>query len=178
MNQTMIVAIRAEFLRYKALGEKAIAQLSDQDLSVAPPGGGNSIAVICWHLSGNLRSRFTEFLTSDGEKPWRNRDEEFESRLVDRGELTAKWDRGWEVLLDTLASLDDAHLGATVTIRAQGLLVREALLRALAHVSYHVGQIVYAAKAMRGDEWQSLSIPPGQSAQYNRAPVLDRPPSS
>ena len=178
MDKTMVVAMRAEFLRYKALGEKAIAQLGEQDLSTSPPGGGNSIAVICWHLSGNLRSRFTDFLTTDGEKPWRRRDEEFESRQVTRDELKAKWDQGWSVLLGTLDGLDDTHLDASVTIRGQGLLVREALLRALAHVSYHVGQIVYAAKAIRGDAWESLSIPVGQSDQYNRKPVLDRPPTS
>lgn len=178
MNQTMIVAMRAEFLRYKALGEKAIAQLGAEELSASPPGGGNSIAVICWHLSGNLRSRFTNFLTADGEKPWRHRDEEFEARHVTGTELSAKWEQGWNVLLATLDTLDDSHLEATVTIRGQALLVREALLRALAHVGYHVGQIVYAAKAIRGDDWQSLSIPLGQSDQYNSKPILDRPPSS
>lgn len=177
MSNTMIVALRAEFLRYKALGEKAIAQLRDEDLSAPPPGRGNSIAVICWHLSGNLRSRFTDFLTSDGEKPWRDRDEEFEPRHVSGDELQAKWQEGWEVLLATLGTLDDTHLDATITIRGQGHLVREALLRALAHVSYHVGQIVYAAKAIRGHEWTHLSIAPGQSNQYNLRPVFDRPPS-
>jgi len=174
----MIAAMRAEFLRYKALGEKAMAQLGETELSAAPPGGGNSIAVICWHVSGNLRSRFTDFLTSDGEKPWRVRDEEFTPRHVSADELRAKWDQGWEVLLSTLHSLDDAQLDVTVTIRGQGLLVGEALLRALAHVSYHVGQIVYAAKAVRGSEWTSLSIPVGQSDQYNQEPILDRPPAS
>jgi len=178
MTQMMIIAMRAEFLRYKALGEKAIAQLGDQDLSASPPGGGNSIAVIGWHLSGNLRSRFTDFLTSDGEKPWRRRDEEFESRQVTRDEFRAKWDQGWNILLGELDSLDDTQLGVTITIRGQALLVCEALLRALAHVSYHVGQIVYAAKAIRADDWQPLSIPVGQSDQYNTKPVLDRPPSS
>ncbi|HVJ27364.1 MAG TPA: DUF1572 family protein [Vicinamibacterales bacterium] len=170
--------MRAEFLRYKVLGEKAIAQLKDEDLSAPAPGGGNSIAVICWHLSGNLRSRFTDFLTSDGEKPWRNRDEEFESRHVTGEELKAKWNQGWGVLLTALERLDDSHLDAAVMIRGQSLLVREALLRALAHVSYHVGQIVYAAKAIRGPEWNYLSIAPGQSNQYNLAPVLDKPPGS
>lgn len=178
MDQQMIAAMRAEFLRYKALGEKAIAQLRDDEVSAVPPGGGNSIAVICWHLSGNLRSRFTDFLTADGEKPWRNRDEEFEPRHVTGDVVRAKWEDGWNVLLTTLHTLEDAHLDTTVTIRGQGLLVREALLRALAHASYHVGQIVYAAKTFRGDEWNYLSIAPGQSERYNLKPVLDRPPSS
>lgn len=172
----MIDDVRAEFLRYKALAEKAIAQLNDHELSASPPGGGNSIATICWHVSGNLRSRFTEFLTADGEKPWRQREEEFEPRAVSAAELLAKWEQGWDVLLGTLADLSDHQLDANVVIRGQSLRVREALLRALAHVSYHVGQIVYAAKVRRGREWTCLSIPPGQSAQYNQHPVLDRPP--
>jgi len=172
----IIESIRAEFLRYKGLGEKAIAQLDGARLSTSP-GGGNSIATICWHLSGNFRSRFTDFLTTDGEKPWRKRDEEFEPRAVTREELFAKWEDGWRVLLATLDSLTDDDLERTVLIRGQNLLVREALLRALAHASYHVGQIVYAAKVALGDQWTYLSIPPGQSDQYNQQPTLDRPPS-
>ena len=172
----MIDAVRAEFLRYKELAEKAIAQLADHELSAAPAGGGNSIVSICWHVSGNLRSRFTDFLTTDGEKPWRQREEEFESRTVTRAELLARWQQGWDVLLETLASLDDTQLETAVTIRGQALHVREALLRALAHVSYHVGQIVYAARAARGPQWTYLSIPPGRSDEYNRQPVLDKPP--
>jgi uncharacterized damage-inducible protein DinB len=174
----MIDAIRAEFLRYKALGERAIAQLNDAELSAPPAGGGNSIASICWHISGNLRSRFTDFLTTDGEKAWRQRDEEFEPRSVTQGELLAKWEQGWDVLLATLAGLRDDQLEATVTIRGQALRVREALLRALGHVSYHVGQIVYAAKVARGSDWEYLSIPPGRSVEYNQSPVLDRPPKA
>jgi uncharacterized damage-inducible protein DinB len=172
-----VEAIQAEFLRYKSLGEKAIAQLDGAALSAPPPGGGNSIATICWHLSGNFRSRFTDFLTSDGEKPWRMRDEEFEPRAVSRDELVEKWEQGWGVLLATLDTLSDEDLERTVTIRGQGLLVREALLRSLAHASYHVGQVVYAAKAARGDNWTYLSIPPGQSQQYNEQPTRDRPPA-
>lgn len=173
----IIESIQAEFLRYKELGEKAIAQLDGAAISAAPSGGGNSIATICWHMSGNFRSRFTDFLTTDGEKPWRHRDEEFEPRAVTRDELLEKWEQGWRVLLATLGGLSDADLERTVTIRQQPLSVREALLRSLAHASYHVGQIVYAAKAARGDEWKYLTIPPGQSEQYNRQPTLERPPS-
>jgi hypothetical protein len=173
----IVESIRAEFLRYKGLGEKAIAQLDGAGLSAPPQGGGNSIATICWHLSGNFRSRFTDFLTTDGEKPWRRRDEEFEPRAVTRDELLATWEDGWRVLLGTLESLTDDDLEGTVLIRGQSLLVREALLRALAHASYHVGQIVYAAKVVLGDRWAYLSIPPGRSEQYNQQPTLDRPPS-
>ena len=173
----MIESIRAEYLRYKSLGEKTIAQLDGAALSAPPAGGGNSIATICWHVSGNFRSRFTDFLTSDGEKPWRKREEEFEARAVTRDELLDKWNEGWSVLLSTLDSLTDADLDRTVTIRNQGLSVCEALLRSLAHASYHVGQIVYAAKAALGPEWRYLSIPPGESDRYNLQPTLDRPPT-
>ena len=173
----IIESIRAEYLRYKNLGERAIAQLDGAALSAPPAGGGNSIATICWHMSGNFRSRFTDFLTTDGEKPWRQRDEEFEARAVSRDELLDKWEQGWIVLLTALDRLTDADLDRTVTIRKQALSVREALLRSLAHAAYHVGQIVYAAKAARGDNWKYLSIAPGQSERYNQDPTLEKPPA-
>ena len=168
---TIIESIRAEYLGYKALAERAIDQLSDEELSTEGPNGGNSIAVICRHVSGNLRSRFTEFLSSDGEKPWREREEEFQPRTTTRAELLATWEVGWEALLATMATLDDDRLMATVTIRGRPLLVHQALHRSLAHVSYHVGQIVYLAKAMRGKDWTFLSIPPGQTDVYNQSPT-------
>lgn len=178
MNPAQLVdSIRGEYLRYKTLAERAIEQLPEADLSRSGPGGGNSIAVICWHLSGNLRSRFTDFLTSDGEKPWRNRDEEFESRTVTRAELLAKWAAGWDVLLQTLSTLTDDQLDHGVTIRGQSLKVHEALHRSLAHASYHVGQIVFLAKEFRGSDWQSLSIPLGASEALNKA-MRARPQAS
>jgi uncharacterized damage-inducible protein DinB len=170
-----IDSIRAEYLRYRTLAEAAIEQLSDDQLSTPGPNGGNSIATICWHVSGNLKSRFTDFLTDDGEKPWRQREEEFKARTVTRSELLSKWNEGWDVLLGALSTLTDELLSRTVTIRQQPLLVHEALHRSLAHSSYHVGQIVYAAKAMRGKDWKYLSIPPGQSAAYNQAPTSEKP---
>ncbi|MGH8636509.1 MAG: DUF1572 family protein, partial [Burkholderiales bacterium] len=171
----LIQSIRAEYQRYKALAEGAIAQLDDAQLSVAEADADNSIATICWHVSGNLQSRFTDFLTTDGEKPWRKREEEFERRTVARTDLLAKWEQGWKVLYETLGTLTDEQLGITVTIRHQQLKVHEALHRSLAHMSYHVGQIVYVAKAMRGREWTSLSIPPGRSDAYNQHPTMERP---
>ena len=138
----IIESIRSEFLRYKALGEGAINQIDDAALSAEGPNGGSSIAVICWHIAGNLQSRFTDLLTSDGEKPWRNRDEEFQQRVVTRAELLSKWGQGWEVLLSALANLEDEQLPNTVTIRGVPLRVDAALHRSLAHLSYHVGQIV------------------------------------
>jgi len=171
--KNIIDSIRGEYLRYKALAEAAIDQLSEPDLSADGPNGGNSIAVICWHVGGNLKSRFTDFLTSDGEKPWREREEEFRKRRVTRSELREKWESGWRVLLDTLDQLTDDDLNRTVTIREQALRVDEALHRSLAHLSYHVGQIVYLAKSFRGKDWKYLSIPPGQSDTYNKGPVRD-----
>ncbi len=175
MTRPLLTAIEEEYRRYRALAEAAMRQLDDGDLARKPIPEGNSVAILVWHLSGNFKSRFTDFLTTDGEKPWRKRDEEFEDRAVTKAQLLEKWDEGWGVLLTTLAALSDEDLGSTVTIRGQGLTVREALLRSLAHASYHVGQVVLVARALRGNAWTFLSIAPGGSAAYNTAPVLDRP---
>jgi len=164
---SVLNSIGSEYRRYKGLGEGAIAQLDDADFS-KPAGGGNSIAILVWHISGNLKSRFTDFLTSDGEKPWRARDEEFIDRSVTRAQLLEKWEEGWRVLFAALATLQPDDLERTVTIRTQPMAVHDALHRSLAHVSYHVGQIVYIAKALRGDTWKYMSIPPGKSEEFNR----------
>jgi uncharacterized damage-inducible protein DinB len=171
----MISDFPYEFTRYKQAAEKAIAQVDDDGLNRVVATEGNSIAMIVRHISGNLQSRFTDFLTTDGEKPWRKRDEEFQTRNVSRAELRAQWDRGWSVLLDTLSTLTDEDLDRTVTIRGQPLRVSEALHRSLAHMSYHVGQIVYVARGLRGDAWRFLSVPPGQSELYNAKPTLEKP---
>jgi hypothetical protein len=172
-NNTTIKSIEGEFRRYKALAESALDQLPEDKLSEAPLGG-NSLAIICWHIAGNLRSRFTDFLTSDGEKPWRQREEEFAQRSVSRAELDEKWNSGWNVLFSTLASLSDENLTGSVSIRGQQMLVTEALQRSLAHISYHVGQIVYLAHAIVGEQWKYLSIPPGGSAAYNADPRFEK----
>lgn len=169
-----IESIQAEYLRYKALAEAAIAQVDESALTARQSGDSNSIAIICWHISGNLESRFTAFLTSDGEKAWRHREEEFADRGTSRADVLAKWNRGWDVLLGALSELADEDLQRTVTIRSQPLQVTEALLRSLAHVAYHVGQIVYVARALRGDDWRFLSIPPGQSDSYNQTPAIEK----
>jgi hypothetical protein len=171
---TIIDSIKDEYLRYKSLAEGAIAQLPDSALAFASSDTGLSIATICWHLSGNLQSRFTDFLTSDGEKPWRNRESEFERRAVTRAELLTKWEQGWKVLFDALVQLTNDHLSHTVVVRGQQFTVHEALHRSLAHTSYHVGQIVYIAKAERGREWKYLSIPPGESDRYNQNPQSEK----
>lgn len=170
----LIKSIEAEYLRYKALAESAIKQVPEPALSQSGPANGNSLAVICWHVSGNLKSRFTDFLTSDGEKPWRDREEEFAARAVSRSELMDKWADGWAALSVALQELTDGDLTKTVTIRGQPLLVHEALHRSLAHASYHVGQIVYLAHAICGAEWKYLSIAPGGSAAYNANPRYEK----
>ena len=171
----LIKSIEAEFHRYKALAEAAVEQVPEASLSLSGPAGNNSLAALCWHVSGNLQSRFTDFLTSDGEKSWRRREEEFEPRVVSRVEILAKWTEGWNVLFSTLDTLADVDLAKSVVIRGQNLAVHEALHRSLAHVSYHVGQIVYLARSICGGEWRYLSIPPGGSAAYNNNPSLEKP---
>jgi hypothetical protein len=165
-----IGSIESEFQRYKQLAEDAMSQVDDAGLNRATPGFNNSITMIVWHISGNLKSRFTDFLDSDGEKPWRARDDEFVERAVSRAQLMTKWDDGWQVLLGALAPLRDEDVKRVVTIRRQPLTVEQALHRSLAHLAYHVGQIVYIAKASRGDAWTFLTIPPGKSEEYNRNP--------
>src|SRR5688572_28130804 len=149
----IVDSIAAEYRRYKTLADAALAQLDDPDLSRPGPNGSNSIAVLVWHVAGNLASRFTDFRTSDGEKPWRDRDEEFEDRTVTRAAVTEKWESGWQALLTAVAPLTDADFDSTVTIRGHALRIDQALLRSLAHTVYHVGQIVYLAKAIRGEQW-------------------------
>jgi hypothetical protein len=162
MARELIDSITAEYRRYKQLGEGAIAQLTDTELSRAAQDD-NSVATIVWQIAGNLKSRFVDFQTSDGEKPWRNRDEEFEQRTVTRQELLDKWEEGWRALFAAVDALNDDSLNAVITIRQQPLNVHQALHRSLAHTSYHVGQIVYIAKAARAGGWSYLSIPPGGS---------------
>jgi hypothetical protein len=174
---SVIDSVEAEYKRYKALGEAAIEQVADAELSQPGPAGGNSIDMLVRHVAGNLRSRFTDFRTSDGEKPWRRRDDEFEDTAATRGELLATWDAGWRALFSAIGALTDGDLAETVTIRRQPLRIDEALHRSLAHTAYHVGQIVYLAKAIRSEAWRCLSIPKGASDAYNRAPALDKPGS-
>jgi GNAT superfamily N-acetyltransferase len=170
----LISVIAAEYRRYKALADAAFAQLEDPELSQPGPNGGNSIAVLVWHVAGNLASRFTDFRTSDGEKPWRHRDEEFVQRTVSREELLEKWESGWRALFSALEGLTDDDLKATVTVRGEPLGIDQALMRSVAHTAYHVGQMLYLAKAIKGIGWKYLSIPPGGSEAYNQAPMFER----
>jgi len=176
--RVVIASIEAEYQRYKQMAEAAFRQLSDEQLGQVAGTSENSVATIAWHIGGNLRSRFTEFLDTDGEKPWRDRETEFLPRQVTQAELLAFWEGGWQTLTATLVALTDSDLTRTVKIRNQPLSVVEALHRSLAHTSCHVGQIVFLAKALRGPDWQYLSIPPGKSAEYNRKPTAERPPKN
>ncbi len=155
----LIGSLEREYRRYKAYAEATFDQLSDEQLAHVPAAEGNSVAVLVWHVSGNLKSRFTEFLTTDGEKPWRQRESEFDERRVSQTELRAKWDEGWGVLFAALGSLADADLAKTVAIRGESMPVHEALHRSLAHTSSHVGQIVLLGKTLRGAGWRTLTIP-------------------
>jgi uncharacterized damage-inducible protein DinB len=147
------------YRRYKGLAEATFEVLTAEQLAQLAGAEGNSVAVLAWHISGNLRSYFTEFLTSDGEKPWRQRDSEFDDRRVTHAELRQRWAEGWDVLFTALQGLSDADLSKQVRIRGEAVAVHDALHRSLAHTSYHVGQIVFLGKSLRGAEWRSLSIP-------------------
>ena len=157
------------FNEYKGLGEKTFAQLNDEQMLRQPNEASNSIAVIIQHLHGNMLSRWTNFLTEDGEKSWRQRDAEFEVHALSKEQLIQLWEEGWKVLLETLQSLTEEDLLKTVTIRSQPLIVIDAVNRQLAHYSYHVGQIVYLGRWFKDTAWQSLSIPKGGSAAYTKA---------
>lgn len=157
------------FRNYKDLGEKTLAQLSETELHYLPTTESNSIAMIIQHLHGNMLSRWTNFLTEDGEKSWRQRDTEFETKQHTRSAIDALWNDGWNCLLQTLESLQPEDLLKKITIRTESINVYDAILRQLAHYSYHVGQIVYLGKMMRNEEWSSLSIPKGHSQQYHES---------
>jgi hypothetical protein len=156
------------FQYYKSLGEKAIAQVSDEQINWRPNEASNSIALIVHHLTGNMLSRFTDFLTSDGEKSWRNREAEFEVGYQDKADMMKAWERGWNQLFTAIDGLTEADLDSIIYIRNEGQTVMDALQRQLAHYPHHVGQILYIAKILKGDQWQSLSIPKGGTAGYNQ----------
>lgn len=173
----MIESYATEFRRYRSIAEKALAQVPDEALNRLPHPDGNSLGMLVRHLSGNLRSRFTDFLTSDGEKPWRHRDAEFEERSYTRAEVDRLWQDGWEVLEEALEGLGEADRDRTVRIRGRELSVDAALARALGHVAYHVGQMVLLARTRRGSEWEWISIPKGGSERYNANPTKETSPT-
>ena len=167
IEKDFLISTIKQFEYYKLLGDKTFTQLSDEQLFWKFNEESNSIANIVKHLSGNMLSRWTDLLTSDGEKQWRKRDEEFESDIKNRDELLLKWNEGWACLLNTLNSLDEYDLSKEVFIRNQGHTVVEAINRQLAHYPYHIGQIIYIGKMARDENWASLSIPKGKSKDFN-----------
>jgi len=158
---------KAIFHQYKKLAEAAIAQVTDEQLCATLDPEMNSIAQIVKHMAGNMRSRWTDFLTTDGEKPSRNRDSEFEAPPATRAELMAMWEQGWGCLLGALDGLTDADLGRTIRIRGEAHSVMQAINRQVAHYSYHCGQIIFLAKHLQSVNWKCLSVPLKKSAEFN-----------
>lgn len=167
VSRLVIEAMERTFLAQKHLADRAIAQLDETRLRTPLDANTNSVCIIMKHVAGNLRSRFTDFLTTDGEKSWRNRDDEFVDNFSSVDHMKQEWEEGWEVLLATLGSLTDADLPSRVQIRGEDHTVALALSRALAHVGYHTGQIVQTARYMAKEEWSTLTVPRGGSRAHN-----------
>jgi len=163
----MLSSYQKQFAYYRHLGEGAMAQLNEEELFRDDAAGSNSVAVIVKHLSGNMKSRWTDFLTTDGEKSWRNRDDEFVADFDNKAELEKAWTEGWSVLEGAINGLEPKQLTNIIYIRNEGHTVAEAMNRQLAHYAYHVGQIVMLGKQLKGKEWKSLSIPKGDSKKFN-----------
>ncbi len=170
MNYTsdFLSSIHFEFNRYKILGDKTFAQLADEDIHVRPEEEDNSIAVIVKHISGNMLSRWTNFLTEDGEKTWRHRESEFEDTFESKADMIKAWERGWECLFEALHSVNEDNFQTKVFIRGEAHSIPQAIHRQLAHYAYHIGQIVFLGKMIKGSEWVSLSIPKGGSDDFNK----------
>lgn len=168
IGRAFIDATMSSYRANKGWADQAIGQVSDDNLHVALDANTNSIAVIMKHVAGNLLSRWTDFLTTDGEKPWRNRDDEFVDTFTSRAEVLAHWERGWQQLFNSLSALTPDDLGRTVTIRGEPHTVALATQRSLAHTAYHVGQIILIARVLAGDHWQTITIPRGASASFNQ----------
>jgi len=175
IDAAFLRSVVKDFRLYKMLGERAMAQVpTDVDFEVKLDPESNSIAIIVQHIAGNFRSRYRDFLTTDGEKPDRDRDGEFERRKpMTRQAVMTEWDEGWAVALSTLDALTPLDLGKTITIRGEAFLVVEALNRSVTHTAYHVGQIVYLARHFAGERWTSLSIPKGKSAEFSKGNFND-----
>ena len=160
---------------YKDLGEKTFEQLEEKDFHFLPTSESNSIAVIVQHLTGNMLSRFTNFLTEDGEKEWRQRDDEFEIHELSKQQITDLWNKGWQCCFEALESLTENDLITIIYIRKEPLTVIDAINRQLAHYPYHIGQIIYIGRMIKNENWKNLSIPKGQSLQYNSGDQLKDP---
>ncbi|MFK7807965.1 MAG: DUF1572 family protein [Saprospiraceae bacterium] len=168
MQTNFLTSTRKQFEYYKMLGDKTFANLSEENIHWQYNEQSNSIAIIVNHITGNMLSRWTDFLHSDGEKDWRNRDQEFESIIKTKEELLRRWEEGWACLFKALDSVNENNFDQLVYIRNIGHTIVEAVNRQLAHYAYHIGQIVSIAKMIKGEEWQSLSIAKGASKEYNK----------
>jgi len=162
---------------YKDIGDKTFAQLNDEDFHYRPNDESNSIAIIIQHMVGNMLSRWTDFLTEDGEKEWRQRDDEFEIHSYNKQQLLDTWEKGWDCFLNALQSLEEDDLLKTIYIRKEPLSVIDAINRQLAHYPYHIGQIIYIARIVRNKDWKNLSIPKGQSHNYNTTAAAVKDPA-
>lgn len=167
-TETYIQSVQKELHNYKTLADKAFMQIADEAFYREPDAESNSIAIIIRHLAGNMLSRWTDFYTADGEKDWRNRDDEFVEQTMSRAELLAFWEKGWHCCFHIIDNLQEEDLDKTVYIRTKPLVVIDAINRQIAHYAYHVGQIVYLCRMYRRGEWQSLSIPRNKSEEFNR----------
>lgn len=168
MKENYLTSIKKQFQYYKLLGDQTFAQIEADDIFWKYHPETNSIAIIVKHLWGNMKSRWTDFLTTDGEKEWRERDQEFLEDIKNKEELLAKWEDGWQCLFTAIDSIDMDNFDTTVYIRNMGHTVVEAINRQLAHYAYHVGQIVFIGTLIKDDKWKSLSIPKGESVSYNQ----------
>lgn len=167
INNIYLESIKKQMLYYKTIAEKAMEQLSEEQLFISVNEDTNSIANIVKHMSGNMISRWTDFLTSDGEKPWRERDTEFESFKTSKKDLLEIWDKGWKCFFYVINSLEPEQLSQIIYIRNEGQTALDAINRQLAHYPYHIGQIVFYAKMLKKGDWDSLSIPKNKSNDYN-----------
>ncbi len=168
MEHAYLTGIIKQFEYYKGIGDRAFEQLSFDELTFQHHENSNSISIIVKHMVGNMYSRWTNFLTEDGEKSWRNREQEFEASYMSKEELLVAWESGWKCLFDAIKTLTTKQMNQQVFIRNEGHTVAEAIFRQLCHYPYHIGQIVFIAKMIKGDEWTSLSIPKGGSDAYNQ----------
>lgn len=164
---TYLTSIKKQFAYYKQLGEKTFEQVPEEKLFWQLNEESNSIAMIVKHLHGNMMSRWTDFLTTDGEKEWRKRDEEFDNDITSKEELLAKWNEGWQCLFNAINPLTEKDLEREIYIRNMGHSITEAINRQLAHYPYHIGQLVFIGKVIQNEKWNSLSIPKGKSDEYN-----------
>ena len=166
-EKSYLTSARAELMRYKTMAEKTFNQLDDEQLFWHRSESDNSVAFIAKHIVGNMRSRWTNFFTEDGEKPWRHRDTEFEGPYSNRDEMLSSWHTSWDILFSVLDSIDEDNLNNMVKIRGEAHSVPAALNRQLAHYASHIGQIVFLGKMLKGESWTSLSIPKGKSDAFN-----------